>query len=115
MKEINDPAAPSACREAILIDRMKSFLLSVAERKEEEDRVYGLYYRWTTEEILHRIEEMDVSGDDSVVELTSKLMQCIEEMNSMLLEHVLLEKLEETIKELYPELWVVNGKLISRY
>ncbi|KAL5134438.1 hypothetical protein HKD37_03G007600 [Glycine soja] len=108
MKEINDPAAPSACREAILIDRMKSFLLSVAERKEEEDRVYALYDRWTTEEILHRIEEMDVSGDDSVVELTSKLMQCIEEMNSMLLEHVLLEKLEETIKELYPELWVVN-------
>lgn len=104
MKEINDPAAPSARREAILIDRMKSFLLSMAEMDVEEDRLYAIHKKRTAEEILHRIEEMNVSGDDSLVELTSKILQCIQETDpGSFLKSVLSRKLLETTRELYLE------------
>lgn len=111
MKEINDPAAPSPPREAILMDQMKTFLLYIAKIKEELESDPQLYWH-----SIYRIEKMDVSGDDSVEKLTSKILQCIEKMDTGLRwESVLLLRLEKTIKELYPELWVVNGKLISRY
>ncbi|KAG5054820.1 hypothetical protein JHK85_007330 [Glycine max] len=104
MKEINDPAAPSPPREAILMDQMKTFLLYIAKIKEELESDPQLYWH-----SIYRIEKMDVSGDDSVEKLTSKILQCIEKMDTGLRwESVLLLRLEKTIKELYPELWVVN-------
>lgn len=76
----------------------------MAEMDVEEDRLYAIHKKRTAEEILHRIEEMNVSGDDSLVELTSKILQCIQETDpGSFLKSVLSRKLLETTRELYLE------------